>query len=99
MEGHVKLFTTPGKVMLTVWHYGYATANEIAEHLNLSTKWTEIHLKNLLQSGILYRRKVGNIWVFSIEHSWATTNPDILAMLEAVEVAKSEGFNPTVRQL
>lgn len=80
--------------MMTVWALGYATANEVADYMSISIVRAHQLVAQLVKQGILFRRKVGGVWVYSIETWWVKDNMDIKAMLEAVELAKSEGFDP-----
>lgn len=80
--------------MMTVWALGYATANEVADYMSISQVRAHQLIAQLVKQGILYRRKVGGIWVYSIDTWWVKDNQDIKAMLEAVEMAKAEGFDP-----
>lgn len=86
-------------MMMVIWRYGYLTSKEISEHMNLPYGRVNPLVRSLVQAGVIYRRRVGDVFVYSIDNYWATHDPDILAMLEAVEEAKSEGFDPTVKQL
>lgn len=97
MDGQVKLFTRSGEVLVAVWRLGFATGKEISEYIGLNIFRTHKLLAPLAHEGVLLRRRVAGVYVYSVNPWWVKNHSEIKGFLAAIEEAQSEGWDP--RQL